>query len=690
MSARSLPLFCFFVLATSWLTFVRIEETEAMQSMYGRWGFDLEGMNLAIRPGDSFYRYANGTYLDKLVIPPERSVYTAGSALTDAVLANVRAMLEDPAQRESGVGSRLAADYYASFMDEARIDHLGLAPLLPEMDSIRAGHTRADLASQMGQANAGFFGSVFSLEITPDLKDPTRYAIQIGQPDLGLPARGYYLDAGLAAERHEYKLYIAKLLKLAGWPKWEDDADNILSFETAIAAASWGGEQKRDPEATYHPMTPQQLERSAPGFPWTAFLNSAGVGGENQLIVAEKDAVTRIAALYAETPLQTLRAWEVFAVLDHAAPYLSKDFRDAAFAFHDRVLAGRKQPAERWKQALRLVGSANGMSHIEAMANLGDAVSELYVARYFQPQDREQVEVIVANVKTALHRRIDSLAWMEPATKKEALEKLRKYTIEIGYPDRWRHYNGLHIDAGDLVGNIRRTAAFNWQFKVARLRAPVDRGEWPVEPHVVNAYNNGVLHQIVFTAAVLRPPVFDPKADPAVNYGAIGAIIGHELTHGFDDQGRRFDSDGRLRDWWGFEDTKRFQEKAAQLGAQFDRCEALPGMHVNGQLTMGENLADLGGLVLALDAYHASLNGQAAPLLDGLTGDQRFFLSYAQQRRGKYTEQALRQQILSDPHSPDECRVNVEVRNLDAWYAAFSVAKGDRLYLDPKDRVSLW
>jgi putative endopeptidase len=462
------------------------------------------------------------------------------------------------------------------------------------------------------------------------------------------------------------------------------------ALESAIAEVSWSGEQQRDPAATYNPMSEQQLEANAPGFPWKAFFNSAGVGREDRFIVVEKSAARKIAALYAETPFETLQAWEAFTVLDHAAPYLSGTFRDAAFEFHDNVLAGRKQPAERWKQALRLVGSSNGMSPIESTANIGDAVAELYVARYFQSQARELVEKIVANVEATLRTRIESISWMEPATKAEALEKLRKYTVEIGAPDHWRNYSGLRIDATDLIGNIRRTAAFNWQFGVNRLPMPVDRREWPVEPHIVNAYNDGVLHLIVFTAAVLSPPVFDPEADPAVNYGAIGAIIGHELTHGFDDQGRRFDSDGRIRDWWGIEDSKRFLAKAANLGAQFDRCEALPGMHVNGKRTMGENLADLGGLMLALDAYHASLNGQPAPVLDGLTGDQRFFLSYAQQRRGKFTEQALREQILTDRHSPDECRVNIEVRNLDAWYAAFGVAKGERIYLDPENRVSLW
>ena len=659
-------------------------------SSYGSWGFDLKGMNPAVRPGDNFYLYTNGAYLDKLIIPPDRSVYTAGSALTDAVQTRVRALLQDSTQEKTSPGARLAAVYYKSFMDRERIDQLGLTPLLPELKLIHTSHDHTSLGALMGRQNAGFLGGVLALDILPDLKDPDHYSVQIGQPALGLPDRSYYLDAGLSVERSQYKLYIAKLLTLAGWPKPEEHAEDVLRFESAIAEASWSAEQQRNPEAAYNPMNAEQLEEAAPGFPWTAFLNAAGVGRQNRWIVAEKSAVLKIASLYAQTPLDTLQAWEAFTVLDHAAPYLSAPFRDAAFAFHDKVLAGRKQPVERWKQALRLVGSANGMSPMESIANMGDAVAELYVSHYFQPKARGQVEEIVTNVKTSLRTHIQSNTWMEPTTKAEALEKLSKYTLEIGSPGHWRNYSGLRIDANDLVGNIRRTAAFNWQFEVNRLSRPVDRREWPVEPHIVNAYNDAALHLIVFTAAVLSPPVFDPRADLAVNYGAIGAIIGHELTHGFDDQGRLFDSDGRIRDWWGLEDSRRFLAKAANLGDQFDHCEALPGMPVNGQLTMGENLADLGGLVLALDAYHAALNGRTAASLDGLTGDQRFFLAYAQQRRAKFTEQALRQQILTDRHSPDECRVNIEVRNLDAWYTAFGVKKGERNYLDPENRVSLW
>jgi putative endopeptidase len=657
----------------------------------GASGVDLTGRDIAVRPGDNFFLYANGTYLEHLIIPPDRSGYSTGLALTDVAQQRVHKLLQDESsQAKSGSPEQLVGDYYAAYMDEARIERLGISPLSPALQLIRRADSRQKLAALMGRENADFFGSIFHLDISPDIMNPTRNVVQISQPTLGLPDRSYYLDSALSSQRRDYQAYIAQLLSFAGWPQSDDAAAQIAHFETRIAEVSWDPEQERDPAKRYNPVTLSQLAGLAPGFPWSDFLAAAGVNREAQFNVVEKSAVLQIAALYQKTPLSLLQAWAMFALLDHAAPYLSKAFADAAFDLHGKSLEGRKQPPERWRQATRLVSSANSMSHMEEIANIGDAVGQLYVAHYFAPAKREQVKAVVGNIMTALRRRIESLTWMEPASKAEALRKLQSYNIQIGYPDRWRSYEGLHILPNDLVGNIERAAAFNWRFRLTQLRHPVDRDAWLMEPQTVNAYNDGPLRQIVFSAAVLEPPVFDAAADAAVNYGGIGAIIGHELTHGFDDQGRRFDSLGRVRDWWAAGDSKNFLAKAANLGAQFDSCEPLPGMHVNGKLTMGENIADLGGLVLALDAYHASLQGKPARLINGLSGDERFFLSFAKVRRGKQTEQALQAQILTDAHSPDECRVNIAVRNLDAWYAAFDVTPGNRLYLNPANRVSFW
>jgi len=647
-------------------------------------------MDTKIPPGDNFFRYANGRYLDRLVIPPDRSGYSTSSALTDAAQAKVRALLEAAAQGSIGSVDQMAGDYYAAFMDDSWIEYLGIMPLLQELESIQAATSRERLAALMGRENSSLFGSIFRLDISADIMDPEHYVIQISQPRLGMLDRSYYLEPSYATQRENYTGYITKLLGLASWPEAHKRAVEIVQFEIGVAEATWNREQERDSAKTYNPVTLQWLKASLPDFAWNDFLTAAELGHEDRFIVVEKTAIPRIAALYGHTPLATLRAWEAFTLLDRAAPYLSRPFVDAAFEMYGKSLKGQKQQSARWKQGLRLVSGGNEMTQVESAANLGDAVGQLYVSQYFPPETRTQIEELVAYVKTTLRKRIETLAWMAPTTKTEARHKLEEYAVQIGYPNHWRNYSGLRIQRDDLVGDIDRASAFNWQYRVNRLHAPVDRQEWPIEPQTVNAFNDGVLRQIGFSAALLQPPVFDPQSDPAQNYGAIGAIIGHELTHSFDDQGRRFDSEGRMRDWFTANDAENFLAKTASLELQFDACEPLPGIHVNGKLTMGENIADLGGLSLALDAYHASLKGKPAPLIHGLTGDQRFFLSFAQVRRGKETEQALRHQILTDPHSPDECRVNVEVRNLDAWYSAFHVSVGEKLYLSPERRVNIW
>ena len=438
-------------------------------------------------------------------------------------------------------------------------------------------------------------------------------------------------------------------------------------------------------------MSVAELQAFAPGFAWRTYFEAAGLGNVTRVIVSEKSAFPKLAAIYSSTPIELLKAWAAFNVADHAAPYLSRPFTAAFFEMREKTLSGQQQQKLRWKRAVHAVSGGDYLSddRYDSFGNLGWGVGQLYTARYFPPESKAKVQELVANLKAAYHARIERLDWMSPPTKAEALKKLETYNVKVGYPDKPRDYAGLIIRDDDLLGNVRRAAAWDWAFYVRRLPGPVDPQEWDMTPQTNDAYN-GDLRDIVFPAGILLPPIFDASADAAINYGAVGGVIGHEMTHGFDDQGRKVDAEGRLRDWWAPQDAAVFEKRAAKLGAQFDSCEPLPGVHVNGKLTMGENIADLGGVTLALDAYHASLHGKPAPVIDGMTGDQRVFLGWAQAWRGKRTEAALHQLVVSDPHSPPQYRVDGPVRNTDAWYEAFGVKPGDKLYLAPEDRVRIW
>ena len=532
----------------------------------------------------------------------------------------------------------------------------------------------------MGRENDGFFASLIDVSIDSDQKDPDHYAVDLSQSGLGMPDRDYYLTPGFAAKKALYQAYVARLLGLIGWSDPAGSAARIVAFETQIAQVSLPKEDQRDPDRLYNPASVAELESSDPGFAWRPFLQAADLPGVNRLIVAEKDSIRQIAALYQQTPLEVLKAWEAFHVADAAAPLLSEPFVQANFEFHARGLSGQPQIQARWKRGVHVVS-----------AGMGEAVGQIYVARYFPPESKAKMQALVADLKTAFRHRIETLAWMGPATKAEALKKLAGYTVKIGYPDHFRDYSTLVIRADDLAGDVERAQAFEWARQVRRLNGPVDKSEWGMTPQTVNAYNNPVWNEVVFPAAILQPPFFDPNADPAINYGAIGGVIGHEMTHGFDDEGRKFDSTGKLRDWWTAEDAKRFQGRADRLGAQYDSYVPLPdGPHVNGKLTMGENIADSGGINLGLDAYHASLDGRPAPVVGGFTGDQRVFLGWAQVWRGKTRDDALRQRLVVDPHSPERFRVNGVVRNVDAWYPAFNVKPGQALYLAPDQRAHIW
>jgi putative endopeptidase len=670
------------------------ERTNAAKPQYGSWGFDAAGADMAAKPGDDFFRYANGAWLDRVQIPADKAAYSLRLAMTDLTEQRLHDLVEEaakkaehkPATTEGKVGA-----FYKAFMDEARVEKAGAAPLKEKLAEIRAATTRETLAAMMGRQNDDFEGAIFGTFIDVDAKDPKRYVVYIGQQGIGLPDRDYYLKPDFATQKGKYQTYVAQLLHLLDWPEAEKRAGEVVDFETRVAEASWTKAQQRDPIATYNPMTIAELEKFSPNFAWRPFLAQAGLGKVERVVIAEKSAFPKIAAIFNETPLETLQAWQAFNVADHAAAYLSKAFVDASFEMRNKTLSGQAEQQVRWKRGVHVVSGGDYLTgeRYDRFGNLGWAVGQLYTAKYFPPAAKAKIEELVANLKVAMHARIQGLDWMGAATKVEALKKLDTYQIKVGYPGKARDYSKVEIRDDDLIGNVRRAAAADWAFYVKRLPGPVDRSDWGMTPQTNDAYN-GSLRDIVFPAGILQPPMFDANADPAINYGAIGAVIGHELTHGFDDQGRKFDSEGKLHDWWTAEDAKTFETRAAVLGAQYSKFEPLPGAKVNGELTMGENIADLGGLTIALDAYRASLKGKPAPVIDGLTGDQRVFLGWAQAWRGKLRDDAIRRQVVSDPHSPRQYRVNGVVRNIDAWYDAFSVKPEEKLFVDPKERVRIW
>jgi putative endopeptidase len=669
-------------------------DAASTKPQYGSWGFDQAGADMSVRPGDNFFRYANGTWLDRTPIPADKPAISLRLAMTDlteqrlhAIMASAATHAADhPATLQDKVGA-----FYQSFMDDARIEALGAKPIAPELDAVRHATTRDALAALMGRSNTDFDGSLFNVGIDVDLKDPKRYAVYIGQGGLGLPDRDYYLKPGFTKQKAAYQAYVTTLLTLSGWAHPETAAKDVVVFETAIAQASWSKVEQRDPVATYNPMSVAELQQLAPGFAWPAFLKAQRLGDLQRIVIGEKTAFPKLAALYAHTPVATIQAWQAARIADNAAFYLSQPFQDAYFDMHDKTLSGQQVQAVRWKRGVHAVsgGDCGVGERLDCFGNLSWAVGQLYTDKYFPPASKAKIEQLVANLKTAYHARIEKLDWMSSPTKQEALRKLDTYTIKVGYPDHPRDYSQVVVRSDDLIGNVARAASADWAFYVDRLNGPVDRSDWSMTPQTNDAYN-GSLRDIVFPAGILQPPIFDPNADPAINYGAIGAVIGHELTHGFDDEGRKIDADGALRDWWTAADAKAFEARAKKLGAQYSAFEPLPGVHINGDLTMGENIADLGGLTLALDAYHTSLHGKPAPVIDGMTGDQRVFLGWAQAWRGKLTDDAIRRQVTSDPHSPRAFRVNGVVHNLDAWYDAYGVKPGDKLYVAPDDRVRIW
>jgi putative endopeptidase len=646
----------------------------------GTWGFDLGGRDVSTAPGQDFFQYANGGYEKAMVIPADRASFGAFDALNELSQARLHALLDKAAADTSGAGEQAKVGaLYRSFMDEAKVDALGAKPMAADLAAIKAEKTKADVARAMGKAQHVYGGSLFAASVQVDGKDPDHYAVYLNQAGLTLPDRDYYLEKSFAKQKAAYEIYVAKLLTLAKWPNAAASAKAIVALETEIAANSWTKSDQRDDNKMYNAYDAAKLAELAPGFDWSAFMAGAGLTQAARVVAQENTAFPKLAAIYAKTPIATLKAWQAFSLADQAAPYLSRPFVDARFDFRGKTMNGQPTQRPRWKRGVQLVDG-----------QIGEALGKVYVAAYFPPESKAKMLALVGDIRTAMKARIERLDWMSQPTRTKALEKLAAFTVKIGYPDKWRDYSGLTIREDDLYGNVNRATTFDWDFRVGRLGGPVDRSEWGMTPSTINAYYNPNGNEIVFPAAILAPPFFDPDGDAAINYGAIGGVIGHETTHGFDDQGRHYDGTGRLTDWWTSEDAAKFQAETVKLGQQYGAFEVLPGAKINGDLTMGENIADLGGLLLALDAYHTSLHGQPAPIIDGLTGDQRVFLGWAQVWRGKTRDDALRQQLVSDPHSPERARVDVPMRNVDAFYAAFGLKPGDAMYVAPADRVRIW
>ncbi len=648
----------------------------------GTWGVDLTGMDKSVTPGNDFYRFVNGAWQDRTQIPADRASWGGFGVLRDLSDQRTRALIEDAGKNPGAAGSvtQKIGTTYASFMNAAAIEKAGAAPLKPYLAAIDAIRTPAQLAQAFANATRHGIDVPVGLAVEQDLKDNSTYSVYAGQGGLGLPDRDYYLvDTPKFAEaRTKYVAHIATMLRLAGRPDPQGAAQRIFDLEKKIAQVHWSRAEQRQVEKLYNPVAVKDLATRMPGFDWATLLKATGVAGQPQIIVTQPSALTGTAKIVAETPLPVWREYLAFHTISDAAPLLSTPFVDANFAFYGTALNDTPQLKDRWKRGVDLVN-----------ASLGEAVGEVYVQRYFPPEAKAKADELVKNLIAAFDVRLSNLQWMAPETKAKARAKLAAFTPKIGYPDKWRDYSSLKVVAGDVLGNADRAAEFEYDRQLAKIGKPVDRAEWFMTPQTVNAYANPLMNEVVFPAAILQPPFFDPNADPAVNYGAIGAVIGHEISHHFDDQGRKFDPKGNLVEWWTLQDVTRFKAYTDKVVAQYGAYEPIPGMKVNGELTLGENMADLAGVNVAYDAYKISLNGKPAPVIDGYTGDQRFFLGFGQVWQNKAREAAIRQQITTDPHTPGNWRPYV-VRNMDAWYTAFGVKPGEKFYLAPGDRIKVW
>ena len=646
-------------------------------------GLDTSGMDAAVRPQDDLFRAMNGKWVDNTPIPADKSRYGAFVQLRDLSDERVKSIVEELAKDTHAQGTieQKIGDYFKSYTDTDAIDRAGIAPIEPTLREIAAVKDRKQLMALMGRWE-GVVSTPIALGVQADFKNPGIYSGTTWQDGLGLPDRDYYLkddDARLMKARTAYQTYIETLLKLSGSKNPEAEAKAVYALERQLAEAQWPKVENRNPKKIYNPATLKELEKKAPQVQWKAFLDGAAFPKTDWISLAQPSYVYAVAKLLDSVPLDTWKLYLKVRALDSAADMLPGEWREANFAFHGKAVQGLEKDRARWQKGIDQLNAA-----------LGEGVGQVYVAKYFPPAYKARMEELVGNLMKTYAKSIDGLTWMSPETKKQAQVKLSKYMTKIGYPDKWRDYSKLEIKAGDPLGNAARAARFEHERQTRRLGQKVDRAEWGMTPQTVNAYYNPSFNEIVFPAAILQPPFFNMEADDAANYGGIGAVIGHEISHGFDDEGSQFDGDGKLRNWWTAADRKAFDALGERLVEQYNAYEPLPGKHINGKLTLGENIADLSGLQIAYKAYELSLGGKPAPVIDGLTGEQRFFLGWSQVWRGKSREERAAQLLTIDPHSPEAFRANGAAVNHDGFQQAFGTKPGDKMYKSESDRIRMW
>ena len=659
---------------------VAVNQSNAKPIM-GSFGIELANMDESVEPGDDFFRYVNGTWLKEKEIPSDRSRYGAFNILADKSETRVKEIIETAASKDNpGADEKRIGDFYNAYMDVDAIEAKDLKPLAKDILRIKQAKSHDDLISLMSDPELGLDSPV-SQYVYIDAKQNDEYIVYLTQSGLGLPNRNAYFEKGEKANgiRTAYEAYLAKMLEEAGRNNSERRARAVMAFEKKLAKGHWEPVKRRDRDATYNKMTRAELNDLAPGLNFDLAFEKLGIGDQKTVIVREKSAVENAGKVFADAKLNVLKDYLVVSLLNNHSNFLPKRIDDATFDFYGKTLRGQDEQRPRWKRGVQAV---NG--------TLGEVVGKVYVKKHFPEASKAQMDKLVENLRGAFKEGIDGLEWMGDETKEQAQYKLAKFNPKIGYPNKWEKYKGLNVDRSDLIGTIKSARAWEWQDELSQIGAPIDREEWAMNPQRVNAYYNSVLNEIVFPAAILDAPFFDPAADPAVNYGGIGAVIGHEMGHGFDDQGRKSDGDGVQRDWWTEADAVAYEKRASKLADQYSSFEPLPGEFLNGRLGLGENIGDLTGVTMAYNAYKKSLNGKEAPVIDGFTGDQRFFMAWAQVWAIKWKEEALSQQIKNGPHSPGEFRANGIVRNFQPWYDAFGVTEDHAMYIPPEKRVKIW
>ncbi len=647
-------------------------------------GIDISGFDKSVRPQDDIYQYVNGAWLERTEIPADKSNYGAFTVLFDKSQVDLKVIIEESAyatDKKEGTDEQKVGDFYLSFMDSNLTDKLGLAPLAEELKRIQSVTNRDELLELIAYLKKVNIQVPFDFWIDQDMKQSDQYISYINQGGLGLPDRDYYFEGDEKFQniRDKYVTYVSDLFSLAKIPEADKKAAQIMKMETELAKGHWTRVENRDRDKTYNKYSIKKLEMLTPSFRWSEYIKAADIGNIENMIVRQPSYFEHLNRIYNKFSLADWKNYLTYKLITGSAEFLSKDYVDLDFDFYGKTLSGIEKNRPRWKRAV------SGINNV-----LGEVVGKVYVKKHFKPEAKTRMVTLVENLRESYAERIKQLDWMSPATKEEALKKLSRFVAKIGYPDKWKDYSKLVIKKDDLVGNYRRSNVVEYEREISKLGKPIDRDEWHMTPQTVNAYYNPPMNEVVFPAAILQPPFFNMAADDAVNYGAIGAVIGHEMTHGFDDQGRKSDGDGNLRDWWTEEDAKKFKERSDVMVAQYNQFNPVDTMHVNGNLTLGENIADFGGLTISYYAYQKALDGKQATVIDGMTGDQRFFAGWAQVWRRKYREEELRRRLLTDPHSPSRYRVIGVFANMPEFYAAYDVTENDKLYLAEDARVKIW